>query len=315
MDEPLISVILPIYNVAGYLRECIESVRRQTYRNLEIILVDDGATDDSPKICEEYKNVDERVKVIHKSNGGLSEARNVGIENAMGEYIALVDSDDILMPFFIEKLYSLCSEKNVLISACSFVKFSAIDNVTVCSSDSNIEVISAQTLIKRIYEGKDVAIGFTAWNKLYHRSVFNELHYPIGRIYEDTFVTYKLFLLANSIAITNESLYLYRVRLGSIMNESSLSLRKLKDGIDANASVVYYYHQIGNAELLRYAGNVFCKNAIIAYYKDVKRIEQGNRVEAKRYIAQEYKKTYVLCKDEIHGVFKRTLFFIINLIW
>ena len=119
MEEELISVILPIYNVEKYLEKCLKSVINQTYKNLEIILVDDGSKDNSPQICDEYAVKDKRIVVIHKSNGGLSDARNAGIEIAKGKYIALIDSDDYVEKDYVQFLYQLIKENNAEMSICS----------------------------------------------------------------------------------------------------------------------------------------------------------------------------------------------------
>lgn len=122
MEEKLISIIVPVYNVEKYLKECIDSVISQTYKNLEIILVDDGSTDKSGEICDEYSKKDSRIKVIHKENGGLSDARNVALDIAKGEYIGFVDSDDYVEKDMFETLYKLAEEHNTEISSISFYK-------------------------------------------------------------------------------------------------------------------------------------------------------------------------------------------------
>ena len=118
--EQLVSIIVPIYNVEKYIKECIDSIINQTYKNLEIILVDDGSPDCCPKICDEYSKKDKRIKVIHKENGGLSSARNAGLDVAKGEYVSFIDSDDVVDEKFIETLYNLCIENNCDISECNF---------------------------------------------------------------------------------------------------------------------------------------------------------------------------------------------------
>ena len=206
MSNELVSVILPIYNVELYLKECIESVIGQSYKNLEIILVDDGSTDQSPYICDEYAKIDSRIKVIHKKNGGLSDARNVGIQASSGAYIALVDSDDLIAQSFIEELYECCIKSNAMIAVCAYSKFSNEDEIVFSDNQDNAQIISGRELIKQIYLGQARKFGFVAWNKLYSRKLFDSVQYPFGRIYEDTFTTYKLFLNSNQIALLNKSL-------------------------------------------------------------------------------------------------------------
>ena len=142
-EKELISVVLPIYNVEKYLEDCIESVRRQTYRNLEIILVDDGSTDRSSVICDNYLQIDSRVKVIHKKNGGLSDARNVGIKASTGLYIALIDSDDLVAPEFIEDLYKQCMLTDSHVAICRYCRFEN-EIVQRSATENNISVITGE---------------------------------------------------------------------------------------------------------------------------------------------------------------------------
>lgn len=214
MDN-LISVIVPVYNVEAYLPRCVDSILAQTYKNLEIILVDDGTKDRGGVICDEYAAKDSRVKVIHKENGGLSSARNAGIDVARGEYLAFVDSDDYLEPEAMKVLLDAAVSNNVRLACAGRYD---VDSVTgrrtrgLCPPKT--ECISGEELVGRIFtwDGCDSA----AWDKLYHRSLFREARYPVGKICEDVPTTYLLALDAGRAAMVNHPIYNYYHRPGSI---------------------------------------------------------------------------------------------------
>lgn len=209
----LISVILPIYNVEKYLNKSVDSVLNQTYRNLEVILVDDGSPDNSGEICDEYAKKDERVKVIHKQNGGLSDARNAGIKIATGEYITLVDSDDYIEKDYVEFLYNLILENNAQMSICSH---SAIyENGTILKKETHERaILTPEETLKRILY--DDGIDISAWAKMYKKELFDEIQYPKGRLFEDAATTYKLVDECKIIVLGSESKYNYIIRNNSI---------------------------------------------------------------------------------------------------
>lgn len=314
MSNELVSVILPIYNVELYLKKCIEAVIRQSYKNLEIILVDDGSTDRSPYICDEYAKMDSRIKVIHKENGGLSDARNVGIQASSGVYIAFVDSDDLIARSFIEELYECCKKSNSMIAVCAYTKFLDEEEISVFNNHNNVQIISGRELIKQIYLGQAGKFGFVAWNKLYRRDLFDSIQYPFGRIYEDTFTTYKLFLNANQIALLNKSLYFYRMRPESIMS-ARVSLKKIKDGVDADASVVKYFQENQDYEILPYVSSYFCKQAVLTYYKLIPKVNHNEKSEAKKYLKTVYRKTWNYCKKSSMKFKKRVFYSMVRIMW
>lgn len=314
MNNELISVILPIYNVELYLKECIESVISQSYKNLEIILVDDGSTDQSPYICDEYVKIDNRIKVIHKENGGLSDARNVGIQASSGSYIALVDSDDLIAQNFIEELYEGCIKSNAMIAACAYSKFSNEDEIVCFNNLDNAQVISGRELIKQIYLGQAGEFGFVAWNKLYSRKLFDNVQYPFGRIYEDTYTTYKLFLSSDRIILLNRPLYFYRIRPESIMT-TRISLKKIKDGVDADASVVKYFQENQDYEILPYVSSYFCKQAVLTYYKWIPKVNHAEKTEAKKYLKTVYKQTWIYCRKSNMNFKKKVFYCLIRIVW
>lgn len=227
MSLELISVIIPIYKVEEYLDHCIKSIVEQTYRKLEIILVDDGSPDKCPLKCDEWAVRDRRIRVIHKKNGGLSDARNVGMSIATGLYISFIDSDDWISPDFYEKLYRSITESNAQIAASGIV-WAYNDHLQYDDFIYDRHIFSAEDALKTLIQGR----GFyaVAWNKLYKKSLFDGIEFPVGKLHEDEFVTYKLVGKATKLVLCQKTFYYYRQREGSIMKE--WSIRHL-DALDA----------------------------------------------------------------------------------
>ena len=213
---PLISVIIPVYNVEKYLRRCLDSILAQTYSNIEILLIDDGSTDQSGRICDEFAKLDSRVHVFHKGNGGVSTARNLGIDKAKGEYLTFVDSDDYVDSDYVEYLYHLISTQKCLIALCGYcIRFVEKDK---CHYEGNknkrAEILSdAQCIEKLLYNEDGVAVFIVG--KLYHNSLLKGFRYPNKRIAEDVEGTYKLLHKAQIIACGYQCKYNYCIRENS----------------------------------------------------------------------------------------------------
>lgn len=214
-----ISIIVPVFKVELYLRQCIESIISQTYQDLEIILVDDGSPDKCPAICDEYAVLDKRIRVIHKINGGLSDARNAGLEIATGDYIGFVDSDDWISLTMYEELISVAIEYGADISCCGYNR---IDNNSVLESKlfSNKGKVSGIDLLRDIFcrNGDNVVV----WNKIYNVNLFKNVRFPVGEIHEDNAVLCSTIGKANTVAYTGTIGYYYRFRPSSIMNALSV---------------------------------------------------------------------------------------------
>ena len=220
--EPKISVIVPVYNVEEYLARCVDSILAQTYENLEVILVDDGAKDTSGSICDDYAAKDSRVKVIHKENGGLSSARNTGLEAATGEYIAFVDSDDWIEPEAYAHMMHLMQIHQVkLVCGGRYDVNGKTGKSEVGLCPKREEVISGEELAGRIFlwDGCDSS----ACDKLYHRSLLESYRYPEGKVCEDVPVTYKIVLQARQAAMSDRPFYNYYHRAGSISKASDIT--------------------------------------------------------------------------------------------
>ena len=221
--ESLISIIVPVYNVELYINKCIESIINQTYNNIEIILVDDGSTDSSGKICDEYKEKDRRIKVIHKENGGLSDARNAGISAASGKYITFIDSDDYVDEDYVEILHDLIIKYNVKMSICSHKVIYDTGKI-IDKQDLKEECYNKEEVYKKILY--DNGIDLSAWAKLYEVSLFNNVKFPKERLYEDAATTYLLIDQCDKISVNSISKYNYVIRRNSITNDK-FSIRKM----------------------------------------------------------------------------------------
>lgn len=232
-----ISIIVPIYNVEQYLDKCVESLVNQTYKNLEIILVDDGTKDKSGEMADLWSIKDDRIKVIHKKNGGLSDARNAGIKIATGEYIAFVDSDDWTNYKMYEILISNLEKYNADISVCAVKKVYEEDVVNekqVVNKD--ICVFTAEEALENLID--EGILKQTVWNKLYKREVIDGIYFEFGKIHEDEFWTYQIFGKCEKIVYTYEQLYYYLQRSGSIMDKP-FSMSRL-DALEARNNRLNY---------------------------------------------------------------------------
>ena len=256
MNNHLISIVVPVYNVSMYLRDCLETILRQTYNNFELILVDDGSTDDSGKICEFYSSKDNRVSVIHQNNGGLSSARNAGIEVAQGSYITFVDSDDYLSVYYLQMLYEAIVKNEAEISICDF-KSVAENNKPELEEKIKNKIdevlLSPQNAIKNVYLDKYHGVDFVAWAKLYKTSLFKDagISYPEGRLHEDTFTTYKLLYIAKKVVYIDVPLYFYRNREGSITTVA-FNIKRL-DMLDATREECHFLRDRNERELTQFA--------------------------------------------------------------
>ena len=217
MDE-LITIIINVYNGEKYISKCLESIINQTYRNIEILIVNDGSTDNTLNICTSYK--DNRIRIINQENMGLSLARNVGIENSKGEYLYFIDSDDFVQYDVVEYLYNLCKKYKTLMATCKPIDVYNYNNAHIKSSKEQIEVISSKDMLKKILLSEDRAVNL--WNKLIHKNIFNNIRFE-NRPINDVAVTYKLALATNKIAYSNQIKYYY------LRHKDSITISKQKN--------------------------------------------------------------------------------------
>ena len=309
MDE-LISVVVPVYNVQAYLERCLQSIKRQTYQKIEIIIVDDGSTDESGKIADEFSKSDTRSYVIHKKNGGLSDARNVGIDYAKGKYITFIDSDDYIAKDYIEFLYDLITKYDVKIATSFYKIVSNSENVDEDIEEFEEGSITAEEAIQRMLYRN--GISHNAWGKLYERDLFdtlptidfskyiiseqstsfvpihkNRYRFPIGLINEDLALIYYLTIEAGKVAYGTKKTYFY------VSNPASITKAKVKK----NDFVVFDLYEFVGSIILDYYPVLY--DAILEfketiYVKLLKRLEQNKQIEFKPeadYIRKELKRT------------------------
>lgn len=225
MQNPLISVIVPVYNVEDWLVDCVNSIQVQTYNNIEIILVDDGSTDASGEICDRLANEDDRIFVVHKENGGLSDARNKGIDLHHGEYICFVDSDDLIEKKYVETLYRLITSGNYQVAQIG-TKVVSQDNKKVLytiaqQKDGNVIKLNQSELCKELLL---VDVHIAAWCNMYKSFLFDRVRFTKGKLNEDFLMWSDLIDLIDTIVISDECLYRYRMRSGSIVHSNKHKL-------------------------------------------------------------------------------------------
>lgn len=306
-----ISIIVPIYNVEKYLKQCIDSIIAQTYTNIEIILVDDGSPDNSGNICDEYAKKDCRIKVIHKQNGGLSDARNAGIKVASGELIGFVDSDDYIANDMYELLYNNLKKENAQISCCN--RYICYKNKnTIYGINNFYEVMDSMRAIELMCTYG--YIGFSAYTKLYKKELFDNIKFPKGKVCEDMFIMYKLFDLANVIVYDANPKYYYIQRKGSISRNKKNKIDAIESSKEIVEFVRKHYKPIENVAIKNYiytsigVYNVILKNKskednielvhsilseINKYYKVViedKEISKARKIEL--WLIQHYRNLY-----------------------
>lgn len=285
-NNDLISIVIPIYNVEKYLKRCVDSVINQTYKNLEIILVDDGSTDNCGKICDEYAKKDKRIKVIHKKNGGLSDARNAGIDVSKGRYLSFIDSDDFVDKRFIGTLYNNLINNDADLSLVKYYSFSKNEDVYETMEDEKITVLSRDEYFNLIYE--EPVNSVVAWNKLYKKEIFNEIRYPVGKINEDEAVIHYIIGNISKIVISNLELYYYFQRNDSIMKKDK------KNNID-RTNFIYdriNYFKENKEEKTDYfykTIDTFRANVEQIYNEDIQIIEKKKYLIMFRKLIKEYK--------------------------
>lgn len=294
--KPLISVIVPIYNVEQYLCRCVECLTAQTYKNLEIILVDDGSPDNCPQFCDEYAKKDSRIKVIHKKNGGLSDARNAGMKVATGEYISFIDSDDYVSNDFIETLYNAILSENSDIVECSVVKFYEDEHFDEYKDDLKITSFNTEeSLSKLIAENP---FKQHVWNKLYKSDLVSGVPYAVGKLNEDEFWTYQIFGQAKKVTRVNKTMYYYFQRQSSIMG-NTYNLRRL-DALEGKANRQKYIEKYFPGLAAQAKVDLF-ESCIFAYQSVLKYMGGKDKKIAKKVI-YSYKDSFELSKEEINNV-------------
>lgn len=286
----LISVIVPIYNAEKYLDRCIRSITEQSYTNLQILLIDDGSTDNSAALCEKWASEDKRITVIHQKNSGVSAARNAGLDNAEGKYIFQADSDDYLHSQAICFLLEALISKNADLSVCDFEK-GCEDYYTFKPKDrleSHVEVIGNIDAIKRLYINDENAFRYAApWGKLYKKELFDDIRYPEGKIFEDIYIAHQILYRCNRIAVIPDKLVYYYQHSDSIVNKA-YSIEKL-DYLQALEDRIVFFHSNDLEELEHTAYDEYL-HAMIWEYSRARDLLESK--EAMADIKERFRKNY-----------------------
>lgn len=283
MSRPLVSIIIPVYNVEKYIEKCLDSVLAQTYENLEIILVDDGSTDKSGKICDEYAKKDQRIKVVHQRNGGAYLARNNGLKRASGEYLTFVDPDDYVATKYVEKMMNKMTQKKVDIVQCNSMVVDKrgieLNKGTICDC-----VLDGHTAAKKmLYQ---TTVNSSLWGKIFKKELFNEFDFPIARTHEDLYSLYFILQKAGKVVVMDEPLYYYYIRQdGSIrskFSEKTIGIIDIVNKIEDDAKT-------NHPELAAAAKS----RKVNAYFFVLRKIPNGKHKDLKKglisYIKQERK--------------------------
>ena len=288
----LISVIVPVYKSEKYLDKCVESIVNQTYKNLEIILVDDGSPDNCPQICDEWAKKDGRIKVIHKENGGVSSARNAGLDNSSGEYIGFVDGDDFIENDFYEFLYDNLAENSADISFCSFKTLDEKTGEYAQSNNYGIaeKSLAGEELLSEFFSScKGELVSFC--NKIIKRSLFDGLRFPQGRVFEDWTLAPMIYSRCVKAVFSPEYKYCYVVHQGSIMRTQTV--KRFADCVSADYDHYCFFNNRGietyNSQISDFARCDFLK--CVKYYTPT--------AENKRLLKQSYEKCKKMNKSKI----------------
>lgn len=294
--DSLISVIVPIYNVEKYLERCVESIINQTYKNLEIILVDDGSPDNCPQMCDDYAKKDSRIKVVHKKNGGLSDARNAGMKVATGEYVSFIDSDDYISLDFYETLLQTMIDNDSDIVECSVVKFYEDNNFDEYSDD--LKVTNYDTLYALDGLINENPFKQHVWNKLYKSNIALDIPYAVGKLNEDEFWTYQVFGKAKKVTRINKTMYYYFQRGSSIMG-NGYNIKRL-DALEGKMNRQAYIEK--NFPTLATKAKVDLYGSCMFAYQSVLKLMSGNDKKKAGRIIKDYKNKCKLTNDEINSV-------------
>ena len=241
-DNPLVSIIIPVYNVEQYLSEALESVLSQTYENLEILIIDDGSTDGSGLVCDKYGEKDKRIHVLHQENRGLSAARNTGLDRMSGEAVAFLDPDDAFEATFIEKLLTAMISENADLTVCKYTTHHTTGKLNQGSRSSNPSAAPG------IYDHDsglralaDNVLNLSVWNKLYRRELLQDIRFPDGHVYEDIETSLRIFDRCRRIFVLDEVLVLHRKRPGSIT--ATFSMNNTEDILLASSHFANYVEE------------------------------------------------------------------------
>ncbi len=271
LSEEKITVIVAVYNIEKYLDNCIKSIINQNYKNLQILLIDDGSTDSSGEICDKYAKLDERIEVIHKKNGGLADARNVGMSLAKGKYISFIDGDDYIYPTFYMNLYNLIVKYDADISECDFLRVNEddIENIEEIILKENEklkirhEIIDNKEAVCELFGTRlqPYVKKVVVWNKLYNSKVLSDIQFPFGKLHEDEYTTYKILYNSTKIVSTNKVLHGYIQTKNSIMRRE-IKQKRIDDNLDAYIQSSNFFKEKNEPEIEMKCRRRYLENCI-----------------------------------------------------
>lgn len=291
----MISVIVPVYNVKDYIKKCVRSILGQTYVDFELLLIDDGSFDGSEILCDELAKEDTRISVIHQKNAGLSAARNTGLDNAKGQYVTFVDSDDYISSTFLDDTLKAIKKSGKQIACCPFVYKYEDREERLVKQDA---IFSKEEALNELYSKKGLIaqrVYVMSWGKLYDARLFKELRFPIGRLHEDTATTYKLIDKSNGVAFVSSAEYFYLQRSDGIMGNLSKDVSHVKNYQD---TILIYDEQI------EYFGETNNKLAVVIKNQKVRRVLSGFATEINKE-TKEYLLKYIKSIKNCDGVDKK----------
>ena len=301
-----VSIIVPVYQVEKYLRQCIDSILAQTFTDFELILVDDGSKDQSGKICDEYARMDARVKVIHTKNVRAAEARNKGINLARGNYFMFIDSDDYIAPTMVECLYKCILDENADIASCNYLYFWENDSAKDFPTNVKLEVLSGTEIFYKRKNERNYGYWTVVWNKLYKKEIFENIRFRSGKYFEDEFFANDIYQMDIKIVTIPECLYYYRQHENSTMRKKSIE--KSFDMIEAFQERIYIY-----LKEQKYADQAY-KVLIysLEYLEESKRLITNKNEKSKFIQAEKRTKDIIrqLKKQQLSNIQKVSLVFI-----
>ena len=272
-ETELVSVIVPVYKVEEYLDQAVESLVNQTYKNIEIILINDGSPDNCGAMCDAWAKKDSRVRVIHRENSGVAATRNVGLEASRGEYLIFVDSDDYVEPTYVEELYCAVIHNQADMAICGVTYLNRDGGCTkleVATQDVVLDCVSAMLLLER--GGRVQEVYTVVWNKIYRKSIWNTLRFPVGKVYEDAFVMPEVFHSCKKVVLVEACLYVYRKREGSITAQQKekyapvyLEMMEWREQFYEKVGMkellmLHYIHMYGTYEYFQMQTKATCRN-------------------------------------------------------
>lgn len=272
-----VSIIVPVYNLEKYLPKCIDSILNQTFTNFELILVNDGSTDLSGEICEKYAKEDSRIKVLHKKNGGVASARNVGLEIAKGNYIGFVDNDDFINKYMFEKLYENAVHYSADIVVCDYLEVTDEQSCKPMQQDMNykVEHYTNTEALNQLYTTNNVTF-VVPWNKLYKRHLFKGIKYKVGNSNDDETIAHKLLYYSVRVTYIRTGLYYYIQRKGSQMDSNVFHIKKF-DAVYAFKDREVFFRKINERELHQKALLQYMERFFLYYYMAKKSLTEVNK--------------------------------------